>query len=404
MTVRPKRVLMLATYPIRNPVGGGQKRAAALYEVYEQLGHDIRFIALYNRQHYSEHGPHDIALPRQTARRVNTDTWIGDVIVGDAVMSDEQLKSRLTAALLDFDPQVIQFEHPFLYSGVRPLLDELGLDPMIIFSSHNIEAPMRREILENLDYDPEYVNRAVSAIAEVERQLSVDADLLLACTQSDLDVHTGWGARRTVLAQNGIAPLTPDPSAVHKWRASFAEQGVEQTAVFVASAHPPALTGFLDMVGKGVGFLSPRQRIVLAGGISDLLTWGADDLGIADATFALRTISAGRLSQERLTGLLAAADVILLPITEGGGSNLKTAEAIIADRKVVATPHALRSYEWFADFPNVWVADTMAGFHEAIGQAFAAPQRARTAEQQVQAAQVLWPQRMREFEAEVSAL
>ena len=403
-TSHPKRVLILATYPIRNPVGGGQKRVAAIVDVYRRAGHDARFVALYNRNHYSEHGPHDIALPKDTAHQVNTDTWIGDILVGKAVMSDPALKARLTATLQETRPEIIQVEHPFLYLGVRPLLDELGLAPRIIFSSHNIEAPMRREILENLGYEEEYVEDAVAAIDDAERRLSADAELVLACTQADLETHQRYGARRTVLAENGIAELRPQPGAVQHWRDTFTKQGVDQIAVFVASAHPPALTGFLDVVGKDIGFLTPRQRIVAAGGIGDMLTWGTHDLDIRDVTFPLRTHRTGRLSQDRLAGLLGAADVLLLPITEGGGSNLKTAEAVAADKKVVTTSHALRSFEWFADFPNVWVADTKDDFHDAISRAFDAPRRERTAQQREQAAQVLWPERMRNFEAEVSAL
>jgi hypothetical protein len=168
--------------------------------------------------------------------------------------------------------------------------------------------------------------------------------------------------------------------------------GVEKTAVFVGSAHPPNWAGFLRMIGKGLGFVPGNARIVAAGSISDFFDREVheDSLDIQDVTFWKRAISAGRLSEEKLRAIINVADIILLPITEGGGSNLKTAEAIIADKKVVTTSHALRSFEWFRDFPNVWVEDDPAKFKKAITIAFTATKKERTDRQQKQAEAVLW--------------
>jgi glycosyltransferase involved in cell wall biosynthesis len=58
--------------------------------------------------------------------------------------------------------------------------------------------------------------------------------------------------------------------------------------------------------------------------------------------------------------------IVLLPIVETGGSNLKTAEAILSGKIVIATSIALRGYEEFKDEPYIIIANTPDDFKSAI--------------------------------------
>jgi hypothetical protein len=60
---------------------------------------------------------------------------------------------------------------------------------------------------------------------------------------------------------------------------------------------------------------------------------------------------------------------VLLPINYGGGSNVKTAEAISAGCKIVATPHAFRGFEAFKTGTNIALADTSEEFCSALDAA-----------------------------------
>jgi glycosyltransferase involved in cell wall biosynthesis len=112
---------------------------------------------------------------------------------------------------------------------------------------------------------------------------------------------------------------------------------------------------------------------------------------IQEAVIKNRVYLAGRVSEDSLQGLLKDCDVILLPITEGGGSNLKTAEAIIADKPIVATTHAFRSYEKFIDeLPNIYIADTPEAFQQSILAAVKNKPIVRSQEQKAVAESVLW--------------
>src|SRR5690606_15938162 len=70
--------------------------------------------------------------------------------------------------------------------------------------------------------------------------------------------------------------------------------------------------------------------------------------------------------EDNLNGLLRLSDVIILPITSGGGSNLKTAEAILTSKPIVATNFAFRAYENFLDLPNITISNSKTIFKKSI--------------------------------------
>jgi hypothetical protein len=392
MTKVSKRILVVGTYPIVSPRHGGQKRLDAIVEEYKKNFTAVKYVSVFFEGFYAEYSQDDIALGREGEIKVHQSPMTGDVICGEAIFDDKEVKQRFSAMLTTFNPDIIHIEQPYPYLGLKPLLDELGMKPKIIFGSQNIEAPMKRDILKDYNVDEETIEVVEKKIHELEVDLSRTSDLVVACTKSDLVVHEKMGARHTVLAANGVSRLVTTQAAESYWRHTYDAMGVEKTAVFVGSAHPPNWAGFLRMVGKGLGFVPVNARIVAAGSVSDFFDReiSEDSLDIQDVTFWKRAFSAGRLSEDKLRAIINVADVILLPITEGGGSNLKTAEAIIADKKVVATSHALRSFEWFRDFPNVWVEDDPAKFKEAIVSALMTVKKERTSLQQKQAEAVLW--------------
>jgi hypothetical protein len=64
--------------------------------------------------------------------------------------------------------------------------------------------------------------------------------------------------------------------------------------------------------------------------------------------------------------LIANAHALPLPIGYGGGSNVKTAEALAAGRPIVATGAAFRGFDEYRSLPSVTLADTPLAFEAAI--------------------------------------
>lgn len=387
-----KKILVIGTYPIKNPQHGGQKRAEAIVDIYRKNFSQVRYCGVFFKGFYKDYDRSDIQLSKKTEQKVINSPFTGDIVIGQAIVDDAKVRKRLIKLLTSYKPDIIHIEQPFPFLGLESLLKQHNIEAKIVFGSQNIEGPMKRDILENAGFSESDIKPTIELIENLEIRLTKKADLTVACTQNDLSAHKEMGANDLVLAPNGIQASIPKESEVKFWQYKFQEIGANNVVLFVGSAHPPNWVGFFDMVGKGLGFLSNDTRIVIAGSICDYFEEHITpkSLDVQDATFWQRAYSAGRLSQDSLDALIQTADVIILPITEGGGSNLKTAEAIIADKKIVATDHALRSFEWFRDFPNVWIANDRNTFQTAILEAVNTQKTERNTEQSTKAQDVDW--------------
>ncbi len=85
-----------------------------------------------------------------------------------------------------------------------------------------------------------------------------------------------------------------------------------------------------------------------------------------------RTVFLGEVSRLALECLISNASGMLLPITFGGGSNLKTAEALSSGLPIVGTSIAFRGFEEYRDLPRVTIADTPEEFSNAVRHTFQA--------------------------------
>lgn len=380
---------MIATYPIKMAQHGGQRRVAAIVEEYRKVFKSVKFVAVYSPDYYKHHGKDDIAVKGMIREETRNSPYIGDIICGQAIFSDPHVKKRMTQLLKSFKPDIIQIEQVFPYLGIKPLLKELNLDPKIILSSHNIEYTHKKSILDNSVYQYQSAE-ATKTIRECEQDLAKNANLITAVSAEDAKALKKMGAKSVVVAPNGIAKTIKTARSEDEWKLFKQQRGLNDIAVFIGSAHPPNWHGFLAMVGDRLGFLSNSQQLILAGSISDYFENSFNDIRPEHVTFWRRAYAAGRLSDESLAGLISESDVILLPITEGGGSNLKTAEAILSGKKIVATSYAFRSFEEYLNLPNIFIANEPNEFRNKIIEAFKTEYVDRTEEQINLANRVQW--------------
>ena len=75
------------------------------------------------------------------------------------------------------------------------------------------------------------------------------------------------------------------------------------------------------------------------------------------------------LFRSDLDYLINRAAVVLLPIAQGGGSNIKTAEALLSGRPIVASSTAFRGYEAFRNSAGVTIEDNVGRFRHAVRMA-----------------------------------
>jgi len=338
------RIAAIAHYPISTPLHGGQRRVAAIRDRARAAGHEFRLFPVYVSTSYPETTEEErtTALPPDVMSTLQSSALRDDLHLARVFEPDHPGFRALVGHLGDFRPDIVQFEQPRLF----PLLEDAltttpGLDrARVVYSSQNVET--------------ELINDPWRAEAEaIERRLVQRADLVVAVSAADAARFQAWrapGQAPVIVAPNGCWAPDPAPDTPP------ARPMDEDFALVVGSAHPPNAQGYWDCIGMFPGFLPPETCLAVAGGMNALLT--ADDrfqrMPLLNREF-LRSF--GVVPEDQLQALLYHARTILLPITEGGGTNLKTAEALMWLKPVVAMKPAMRGYEDAAGLSGVFVAD-----------------------------------------------
>jgi glycosyltransferase involved in cell wall biosynthesis len=119
----------------------------------------------------------------------------------------------------------------------------------------------------------------------------------------------------------------------------------------------------MNLVGYGLGYLPPGKFIVMAGEVSLLMNQLLNHTRNPLVTCIMqKIILVSDANDAELQALIENSRGIILPIIGGGGSNLKTAEALISNKPIIATTFAFRGYESYIQNENVYIADTKGEF------------------------------------------
>lgn len=390
-----QRILIIGTYPIHPAMHGGQKRTSAIIAKYHELGHEVKYVSICTPGNYPRYSASDLRVNDDAMRKTHKlpSPTFTELVTCREAAKDSRIVKKFKSIADSFKPTVVQYEQGYGYEFTRSISEGSGIDGAdVIFSSHNVEWAMKRDIALSEGCTEDDIESYVTAVRDLELELLERSSHAIVVSQADAAVYAEAVSRpvKFTIAHNGINPLHPSQHAEEYWRELYDKEGVTKVAVFVASAHPPNLHGFRALV-DGIGFLPFSYRIVIAGGVADILKQMIKKTSdIQLATLRNRVILAGRLSEEKLQGLISTADAVILPILEGGGSNLKTAEALVSAKPIVATSHAYRSYEEYKELPNTYIADDPVGFQQAILQALDSPYRERDEEQARAVNKVLW--------------
>lgn len=363
------RIVQLTTYPLKSPRHGGQLRCAAIRERYRSAGIEVETIAVMHEAQYraGEREKNDIVLPAASAFWNFDLPRFVDFQTGVCLAGEETAYRTFRDCVDRFAPDAIALEQPWLWPAVRRYLDERSAAgaplPRLVYSSQNIEWKLKRD--ERRANEAPCASHAaeVRKVEALEIELAARAEMIVACTEEEArELAAMRDDARTpcvfVVASNAIAPFQAEPARL---AALKDRHRLDRYPFFVGSAHPPNADGFWTMLEPSLAFLRPDEKIVVAGGVGHFLrdhpayrAWS----GINEP----RLLVLGELDRADLSALLYGAAAILLPITTGGGSNLKTAEAIYTGKPVLATKHALRGYGDASQWPTVTVANTPAEF------------------------------------------
>jgi hypothetical protein len=338
-----KRCLILASYPFRKPRHGGQIRAAAIARGLVDAGWQVVSVSIYPEAFFppDQRGSKDIVLTDATVR----DAAFGDLLFGDLIAAshaarDPGVVNRLRGLLRHLRPDIVQLEQPWLWLPLRKALKAVD-QPAIVYSSHNIEWRMRPAMyqlgLRRLGSDAR-----VAATHALEEKLWRRADLVLSI--SDVE-----GAEIAKESGRDVVYLPP-ASDVAEGGALGTNRFVEEARAagirysgLLSSAYWPNLEGFFEMFPEGLGFLRPDEQIWVGGSLGEALA--ADpryrDFQTINDT---RMRQMGYIADVEKAGFVGAAHCVVVPVRLGGGSKLKTADALASGRAVISTSQGVEGY------------------------------------------------------------
>jgi len=349
------RVLVLAPWAFRVPRHGGQLRGAAVMRAYRDAGHDVRIAAFYDggRVGPDERWPDDIpilpgvsqAMQRPSARKDDS-----ALAFWDAVADAPDSFAAFAAAVRAAKPDLLQFEEPFLWPVVRRLRVEGYLDrTAVVHSSYNFETAAWRDLQAA---GAGVTQSTLRDIAVLEQEIARSCDLVISVSEGDAGEFRAVGARRVCVAANGTPSLSPPD----RNPALDAYIPVDTPyALFVSSAHPPNAHGLVEMAAGASGHPLRHGEIMICGNVGSLVRTDPHFKAAGRVLGQARFL--GWVENDLLGALYAGCRAIILPKTLGGGSNLKTAEALASFRPIVATTRAFEGFEPFTGLPGVTIAD-----------------------------------------------
>ncbi len=377
-------ILTLCTYPIKNPKHGGQLRVRNIVDTYCAEGHGVEVVGVLGSENYeSEEGFLPFPGGAELSSFIPNPFLMEDYAIGQLCATDDTFFRRLSG-LIKVSPDIIHVEHPWLFAFALRCRDKYFPSAKLVYSSHNVEWMLKKEILKS--YQGENFAQAGSALIEaVELNAVRGADAIVCVSEGDVNWTRAQTTAPIVLAPNGVKPW--QLSEVGCKEAEAITTGFSY-ALYCASAHPPNMTGFFNMFGGGFGSLKPDQKLVVAGGAGFAI---AGDVRVhRSPKLAEKVIVAGLVSQPCLEGLLEGAHCVVLPLTQGGGTNLKTAEALWSGKHVIATTVAMRGFERFIGAHGVFLADDPITFKRTLRHAMGLPPLLLSPEDVEARRSVLW--------------
>jgi hypothetical protein len=395
------KILMLANYPIVEPRHGGQLRTFHIKQEYARAGIEVDLVSFFQEGGYQYYESTDIPLPGSLAVTINKefDYAVYDYLSALHVAQDPVIYDKLASKIRTGGYDYVQLEQPYFWPVVKKILasqssEAAGTAPRVIFSSQNIEYEMKEEVLHKIKAPQDYVSLISDSIRQIEIELVRSAHITFAVSEQDrVKLQELGGRNDVVLLPNGVGKLDVDPQSVEGWRAIVPK---EPFATYISSAHLPNAVGFFSLLGNSLAFLPPDRKMVVAGGVCQLIE-RSEEFNKWISINRSRSILFGPVDNIGVAALRKFTQVFVLPITTGGGSNIKTAEALVTGAYVLGTSTAFRGFEHFANEAGVFIEDDPQAFRSRLVSLLSLPPNKVSEDSRRKRESLLWENTLKEI-------
>ena len=332
------RLVVVTTFPVYPPVGGGRSRIHNLYKALAERAH-VRLLTLGAGDDAADSviatgGAAERRIARTAAqgradRALEQQLHVSAEDIGaiDGWRHNPVFRNALAEELAAADIAVAS--HPYLFDAIRA-----QFDGPLWYEAHNVETDLKAELMP----DTPAGRRALGEVRRVEGACCRAAELVFACTQADLDrlgELFGIEGRRAVVP-NAVDPQRMPYAAPSARAARKRALGLDARplGVFMGSAHPPNVEA-VRAIGP-IAEACPDHAFVIFGSVSQ-------DPASRELPDTVRVL--GQLPESQKKVLLTAADAGLNPMLSGSGSNLKMLDYFAAGLPTLTTPFGARGID-----------------------------------------------------------
>ncbi len=401
-----KTALVLSTYPSKKPFHGGQVRLSQLCNSYKKTGYEVLSISIYEPEAYGqdELSQSDIPFNGPAKYKKYQGEYIpliNDFLSGIYSSKDEIAWTTLVNQIRGKKLSVIHFEQPWLLPLVKRIrMVPEGKSSFVIFGSQNIEFELKKKILSYYNVKKSKILRnLLHEVRELEIQSATTSDLTLTVTEDD----DCWFKKNiplvnTLLIPNGVRKIQYSETDIERVSRLI---NARKYITYIASAYPPNFEGFFKLIGDSLACIPPDGKLVIAGSVTEHIQTYLMNSSHKFLNQS-RLVLLGKIDVEMLDALLHSTHAIILPITDGGGSNLKTAEALISQNYIIGSPESFRGYRKFISFEGVTLAADRRAFRSSIRTCFTLPKLQRDSEEKNLTNQLLWDTILTPFQQRLS--
>jgi hypothetical protein len=355
------KILQITTYPIDYPDHGGKLRSFHIRKALRSR-FTVETLTFTLGAGDSIEGL-NVCLDHDSCMQLLKNGNLTDWGINTYLETRPDLTRRVLEAVRAYAPDVLLVEQPFMW----PLVDEMlrqhivPADIFVVYSSHNNEYALKKGIYESIFQGAELESN-LSRVAQIEQAIAARSDLSLAVTETDIDHLKTLAPDTDVLFyRNGHQGLGDTP-AVARWRQKFKDY--KRNWVFVGSWHPPNYEGLYALVTGGINDMPSNelQLWVFGNAGPGLLTaYGLDAKHLKNMSIE------GPAEADEINSAIAAATGVALPVWGGGGSNLKTAQALLSGKAVAGSNYSFRGFEGYMEQPGVFLFETAAELVRGMG-------------------------------------
>ena len=334
----------LTSYNLNSPIHGGKLRAKEIRKIFESaLRGEFQECNIFNDERFQ----------KSSVQSYGSLSFLDDLKVADNLAEDFVLNQNTKYVLV---------EQPWAWPAVNKAKKK-NKEILSIYSSHNIESVLKDSILDPSDSMNKQL--ALKRIHELELSAAIECDLLVTCSHSDSE----W------FISKGVSPekilYIPNCTSWNRYK-EIEEPSTSEDSYFtlVGSAYPPTIDSFLQIFWEAEIWLPPRVEIRVIGGVAEPLSKFIRSSRATQSRGAINLI--GVLDERSLFIQLQHSSGYILPVKYGGGTNLKTAEALYFGGVTIGTKAAYRGFETYLSDPQNYVIendyDAMTAIWKVFGQ------------------------------------